>query len=313
MRTLTAVCLLSFGFAAPLAADGFNRAHVPATARSVAHVDVEALLRSQVVAEMQKLDPEFKLDFDLGEHHPMLKGFQPLKQVRSVTLFAADIAKERMGAVLRVDSRFETVLQVAAGLEQYGSMDVGGQLVHTWNGEDDVDVYAAVLPIAGSSDRLVLVTNDTTLLGSGLATLTGHGASLADGAKGLLASVPQPGAILFAASSQSLAELGDVDPSSSVARLVQGAVLQFGEQSGTVFGNLSLLTEQPQDALRLLQVLQGLTALAGLIGEEGHGQSVQRLVSGLSFQAAGSQLYVEFRYDLQSLVQELRTLHDQAR
>jgi hypothetical protein len=312
MKTLTAACVISLGLATPLAADGFNRAHVPASARAVAHLDVEALLRSELVNELQKLDPQFALDFDMGEHHPMLKGFKPLQDVRSITVFSSDLGKQRLGALVRVDAKIETLLQIATAFDPYESFEVDGQPVHSWSEGDDQRVFACVRPISGSSDRLVLVTNDAGLLGSGLAALSSQAASLAGGGQGVLAANAQPGAILFAVSDQPLTQLGEIDANSSVARLVQGAVVQAGEQGGSVFGSVSLITEKPQDALRLSQVLQGFTALAGLVGENAEeAQALQRLVSGLSFQANGSQLFVEFRYDLSALMREMQSLeHD---
>lgn len=57
------------------------------------------------------------------------------------------------------------------------------------------------------------------------------------------------------------------------------------------------------------QILQGLTALASLVSEDvEQGQALQRLVGALRFQTTGSQIYVEFSYDLASLIGDLRSL-----
>ena len=309
MRTLLAACLAPLALAAPLAADGFNPALVPASAQAVAHLDIEALLKSKLMFELRAQHPEIDLEMDMGQHHPMLAGFKPLEDIRSVTVFASDLGKERGAALVRVDAKIEALLGVAMGLDQYESFEISGRQVHSWSEGSDQRVFACVEPIVGSTDRLVLVTNDTALLGNGLAALSSKSASLAGSGQGVMSARPQAGAVLFAASSQPLSQMGDIDASSSVARLVQGAVVQIGEQAGAVFASVSLLTDKPQDAMRLQQVLQGFTALAGLVGESAEqGAALQRLVSGLTFQSNGSQLFVEFRYDLGALMHELKSL-----
>lgn len=309
MRTLATASLLSLTLIAPLHAGGFDASRVPADAVAVAHVDVEALIRSQLWAEIQRMNPEVSLDLDLGEHHPALAGIQPLRHVRSVTVFASDVAKERFAALLHVDARLEGALQVAMALDPYEALEVNGRSIHSWSDDGDERVFAYVHP--AGDDRLILVSNDTQLLGKGLAVLTSGGASLASSPHAVMRASAQSGAILFAASAEPLTKLGEIDASSSVAQLVQGAVIQLGETGGAVFGNVSLVTEKPEDSLRLSQVLQGLTALASLAAENAEqAQALQRLVSGLRFQANGSQLFVEFRYDLASLMQEIKQLEE---
>lgn len=310
MRQHITSALILLSCAAPLRAGGFDRARVPAGAVAVAHVDVEALLRSQLVAELQRRHPELANELDLGRHHPMLAGVQPLRDVRSITVFASDVSRHKLAAVVQVDAKLEPLLQMAMGVEQYEALEIDGRTIHTWSHGGDERVFAYVEP--AGADRLVLIANDTQLLGQGLAVLTSGAPNLASSPHAVLHAQAQPGAIVFAASAEPLSKLGEMDAHSSVARLVQGAVVQLGEQGGAVFGSVALLTEKPDDALRLSQVLQGLTALASLAGENvEQAQALQRLSSGLSFQATGSQLFVEFRYDLATLMQELQGLAEQ--
>lgn len=309
MHHHVATALLALSFAAPSHAGGFDRARVPAGAAAVAHVDVEALMRSQLMAELQRRHPELAQQLDLGQHHPMLAGVQPLRDVRSITVFAGNVAEQKLAALIQVDAKLEALLQVAMGLEPYEALEIDGRTIHSWSDGDEQRIFAYVH--AAGSDRLVLVTNDTQLLGQGLAVLNSGAPDLSSSPHAVLRTAAAPGAIVFAASAEPLSRLGEVDASSSVAQLVQGAVVQVGEQSGAIFGNVSLLTEKSEDALRLSQVLQGLTALASLAGENvEQAQTLQRLMSGLAFQASGSQLFVEFRYDLAALLREVESLEE---
>lgn len=310
MRHHVTTALLLLSCAVPLHAGGFDRTRVPAGAVAVAHVDVEALMRSQLMAELQRQHPELASELDLGQHSPMLAGVQPLRDVRSITVFASDVSQQKLAAVVQVDAKLEPLLQIAVGLEQYEALQVDGRTIHTWSEDGDERIFAYVQELG--ADRLILIANDTQLLGQGLAVLTSGAPNLANSPHTVLRATAAPGAIVFAASAEPLSKLGEVDANSSVARLVQGAVVQLGEQQGAVFGSVALITEKPDDALRLSQVLQGLTALASLAGENvDQAQALQRLSSGLSFQATGSQLFVEFRYDLASLMREIQSLAEQ--
>lgn len=300
--------------AAPALSDGLDKTRIPASARAVVHLDVEAFVASQMVRKLQELHPEVQVDFDLGEHHPMLRGLQPLREVRSVTFFTGEKGfssnpeEQRVGALVRCSDKVDALLQIATGVEQYRLEPLDGWQVHSWS-EGDHTVYGAVLPVDGSAERLVLVSNDSRVMSESMAVLQGRGRSLAQGAAGQLSAAPERGAILFAATNQSLASIGEVDPSSMVARLVQGGVFQLGETQGRVFANLSLTTQEHQDAQRVLSILQGVTAMASLCSEDmQQGQVLQQLASSLRFQSTGNLLYVEFSYDLEQLIRDLQSL-----
>jgi hypothetical protein len=309
MQRILLTSVLAVAFTGSALCDGLDKSRVPASARAVVHIDIEALIASQMVRKVQELHPEVQIDVDLGEHHPMLRGLHPLRELRSVTFFtgpqgfASEPENQRVGALVRCSEKIDALLQMATGVEQYQLTPLDGWQVHSWS-EGGQTVYGAVLPVGGSNERLVLVSND-----SGVAVLQGKGRSLAQGGKGQLSVAPESGAILFAATDQSLSSIGDVDPSSMVARLVQGGVFQLGETQGRVFANLSLTTQEPQDAQRVLSILQGVTAMASLCSEDmEEGQVLQQLASSLRFQSTGNLLYVEFSYDIEQLVRDLQSL-----
>lgn len=311
MKHLVLPGLALLTLAAPTLADGFDRARVPADARLVAHVDVEAVVRSRLVQELQRLEPDLDVDFDLGDEVPLLAGVRPLRDVRSITLFAVDPERQRVGAVVRLSEKADALLQIAQGLDQYESLDIEGYTVHSWSESEHQRAFASLFPVQGSGDRLVLVSNDPALMGRGLAVLSGRAPSLAAQTEGMLGIVPEPGGLVFVASDKSLGELGDLDPTSSVARLVQGFALQLGEAQGNVFAHLVLQAASPQEVQRVQQVLQGFTALAGLVAMDAeHGQSLQGLVNALRYRGIGDRLYVEFSYELLALIDTLHALED---
>jgi len=310
---LAATCI------SPALADGLDKSHVPASARAVVHIDVEALVASQIARKVQELNPEANVQFDLGQVQPMLAGIRPLQELRSVTIFCADPKSQKFGAVVRCTDKVDALLDMAMGVEGYELTPIDGWQVHSWH-DGEQRVYGAVLPIGSSKERLVLLANDTHAMSEGMAVLQGRGQSLAHGAQGQLGVAPEPGTIVFAASNEPLSQLGEIDPSSPVARLVQGFVLQAGEAQGRVFANVSLATAEPRDAQRVQHVLQGLAALASLVTDQGKYedgadqdqiQVLQQLANAVKFQTNGNLLYVEFSYDLEQLIRDLQALdHD---
>ena len=300
----------------PVRADGLDKSHVPASARAVVHIDVEALVASQIARKVQELNPEANVQFDLGQVQPMLAGIRPLQEVRSVTLFCADPKSQKFGAIVHCTDKVDALLDMAMAVDGYELAPIDNWQVHSWS-NDGQRVYGAVVPIGNSKERLVLLANDTKAMGEGMAVLQGRGQSLAQGALGQLGVAPERGTIVFAASNEPLSQLGEIDPSSPVARLVQGFVLQAGEAQGRIFANVSLATAEPRDAQRVQHVLQGLAALASLVTDQGmyeddadtnQIQVLQQLASAVKFQTNGNLLYVEFSYDLEQLIHDLQTL-----
>lgn len=309
MKHLALPLALCLSLSGPALADGLDRSLVPAQAQAVVHMDFEALAASQLARMMAELDGEFDLDMDLGEEFPMFAGFRPLRDIRSVTVFALDVKKEQAGALVHTTSAANPLLEAARDVEQYAAADIGGHALHSWSMDGEM-VYAAVFQNAGSDDQMVLVSNSEAVMTAGLAVVAGGADSLAGAdVDAMTATPPLPGAILYAATDRSLGELGDIDATSAVAEMVQGMVLQVGESRGEVFASVALRASDMQETQRVRQVLQGITALAGLMGaEEEQGQALQNLAGALRYRSTGNHLFIDFSYNLQALVEDLETL-----
>jgi hypothetical protein len=309
----TFAALLLLAPLAPLAAGGtLVPRHVAADARWVFHVDVEALVRSSALGVLAEAGHDVRAEIDVGELKSRL-GLDPFTDLRSATLYCAGPSSEDVVAVLATS---RAVDEAAIRVEALGArkLDLGGRTVHVL-GEGDDAGYAALLPGADADQRLVVLGRSEGLLLRGLAVLESRAPSLAEPVATSVRTRPAPGSIVFAAAGQSLSELVDLEQrqASTVARLAQSFSFDLGEERETLFADLRIETQSPEDALRVQQVGQGLVALLALAGQDPKvAQPLQRLTSALRVEAAGTRVQASFRYSVRSLVDELRSLghHD---
>jgi hypothetical protein len=312
MKSLSLLAALIF--LAPLArAGGLDAKRVPADARWVAHFDMEALLRSQLYTELKEAKPTLDADIDIDEMKVEF-GIDPIHDLRALTVYCAGTTSDDTVAILVGNEKIDQAAARLGATDGHRVLDVGGHVVHVF-GEHEETWYAYVGAAPGGSERVVVLAKGQKLLEQGLAVLEGKTPSLATADNALIRAKPQPGSIVFAASSQSLAEFGDIgsEQASAVARLAQSFVLDVGEDRGALFANLEITTQKPEDALRVQQVLQGATALLSLVGgDEGASARIQHLVAALRFESLGALMTARFRYPVRDLIGDLEALDDEA-
>ena len=266
------VCLAGF-----VGAERFDPARVRAEARWVAHVDVEALAKSDVYAALVadgvvSVQEEVELVQELG--------LDPVKDLRGVTVYGVEEKGEHTVVVL------------------------DGKALHAWGD----DCFAAVLRREGSARRLVVQSDDRDAVSRACAVIEGRGASLAGSEK--LRALPAEGSIVWAASTTRLAELDGLQVASNVVKLAEDVVFDLGESHGELFATLRVDAERAQEARQIQQVLQGAVALVGLVGGDDPelGRALQDLTGALRFTTEDTQVRAEFRMSTRLLLEHLRTL-----
>lgn len=315
MRKLSFV-LAGLVLLAPISrSDVLQKSRVPAAARWIAHVDVERLARSELFAALtsEAAGADMKLDFgDIDD----LCGLDPLKDLKSVTVFSTAESEEHTVGVIVANEKLDAALVRFKREAGYHTVQVGTHTLHAWSEhasllDDDGktgEQYAYILPIAGGTDRLVIVAGKPDALIECLDVVEGRAPSLASGAKITLPGFPGQGAVVFAAAGEPLARLAEVEAASAIVRLAQAWTFELGESGGALYADLWVNTASSEDALRVQQVLQGATALLGLMAGSEHGPKVQPLLAALSFTADGTHMSARFRYDVQRLLELARSL-----
>lgn len=290
------VCLAGF-----VGAERFDPARVRAEARWVAHVDVEALAKSDVYAALVadgvvSVQEEVELVQELG--------LDPVKDLRGVTVYGVEEKGEHTVVVLDGEENLERALEKKKGETGYREEVLDGKALHAWGD----DCFAAVLRREGSARRLVVQSDDRDAVSRACAVIEGRGASLAGSEK--LRALPAEGSIVWAASTTRLAELDGLQVASNVVKLAEDVVFDLGESHGELFATLRVDAERAQEARQIQQVLQGAVALVGLVGGDDPelGRALQDLTGALRFTTEDTQVRAEFRMSTRLLLEHLRTL-----
>jgi hypothetical protein len=308
--SLIAVLLL-----APAAmADGLQKNRVPAGVKWVAHLDVEALKSStlyDVVHEEAGKNGANELDAGLSQIK-LFAGLDPTVDFKSVTVYGTSKSEKSCVALLSGNAKVDDALVKLKSESNYRTTPVQSYMLHTW-GDDHGTWYAYVAHRDGADERVVLASQDSTELARGIALVEQGGESLADAGRSDLAVKPARGSILFAAASTDWIELGNDRPGSAVARLAKTMTIDVGEDRGTLWAHAVLDARTAEDAQRIQQVLQGVLALAGLVGGDEHEQarsSLQHIADALHLSVADTRVDASFRYDTRELFAELKSLDD---
>lgn len=309
--TLLSACLF-LSLVPRASADVLRKQSVPEKARWVAHIDVESLARSQLLQSLKEHGLQKEIESAFAEDED-LAGIDPLHDVRSVTVFNSTEDDDHTVIVVRASDKADALLARHQKETNSHMIDFGGRKLHAWGdsegGKQQVAYFGS---INGGSDRMIVVGEDAQSVSEAIDVVEGKCKSLADTDALAFRRGPSDGAILFAAAIEPIAALGENPATSTVARLANAWRLEFGEQRGSLYGDLWLKTGSTEDAAKLQQVLQGATALVGLMAPQ-VGPRISSILSGLSFQSSGTEVTGTFHCavaDVMELINGLEELGD---
>ncbi len=288
--------------------DVLQKTRVPAGARWIAHVDVERLMSSELFTALKsEMGEEFEIGLDDIDE---LCGLNPMTDVKSVTFFSTNESDENTVGVIVVNARVDAALACFQREAGYHTLQVGARTLHVFQeGEEDGNKYGYLLPIAGSADRLAVIAGKPEALIECVEVLEGNAPSVATAAKPNFSASPGPGAIAFAAACEPMSRLAEIEPASAIVKLAQAWTFEIGESSRALYADLWIKTSTSEEALQVQQILQGATALLGLIASDPEiAPKVQSLLSALTFNASGTQMTARFRYNVQDLIGLVRSL-----
>lgn len=293
-------CAALVGASGLASADRFDPRRVAQGAAWVAHVDVERLAASELYSVLSE-GGTLRLEDQVEELAEL--GVDPLKDLKSVTLYGVG---ERSVVMLLGNERLDGALERLKAAGEYRREELDGKPLHVF-GED---CWVAVLAREGSTDRLVVQADDRASVKLACDVLEGRARSLGSSEAGAKRFVPGEGSMLFAAANERLEALDGLELGSNVVRLAEELVLDLGEARGELFASLALTAKDAREATQLLQVLQGATALVGLVaGEDPEvGRVLRDLVGGLRFSTEGERVRAEFRMSTRLLLDHLRAL-----
>jgi hypothetical protein len=300
-------------FASAVPVDGLKRERLPADVDFVVHLDLEGLKRTEIWKHLAASSGELDLDLDeLGDFQEEF-GLDPLTDVRAVTLFK--VASEEDPTVVLFSST-DKVDQALAKLQKdkrYRRVTDSGIELHTFEAdeddddEDDAEAMFAYVHAVGQERVVVLASQRASALRAAR-VLRGQEPSH-QSAGTLLTLAPERGSFLYVAAAQ-IPHLDEFTPASHVIGLAQGIQVDLGEAGGFLRGHMGVSTKSPEDALNISNVVNGLVSLARLAGSEA-GEALE-LLTGLRLSTRGSELSLDFEYEVARLLELLQALDDES-
>ncbi len=310
MKLLTALIALPL-LACPAIAGGIDRTQVDASAKWVAHLDVEAFRSTQLYQELKAADKEGELERGLAqiasEH-----GVQVLDDIFSVTAYGTALGEEHGVVIVQANEHVEAALAAAQQKAGAKSLKLRERDCVQW-GEGAQGGYSCLR--AGTGDwRQIVLSKSQADLEQALDVLDKKRPALDSQPQSELFAAPAAGTFAFVAASGILEELAgmhghDVKQVSAAARLAKGLRIELGETTGNLFLDLRLRTEKPEDAQRIQRIFDGLLALPGLMGGESEaGEVIDNLTAAIKVEALNEIAHVRFQYAAKALFAELQKL-----
>lgn len=299
--SVVSVGVLVFGVgAAPVGADRFDPARVAVGAPWVAHVDVERLAASELYSVLSR-GGMVRLEDEVEELKDL--GVEPLEDLKSVCVYGVG---EGSVVLLLGSARLEGALERLKAEGEYRREELDGKALHVFGG----DCFVAVLGRAGSDERLMVQAGERAAVKLACDVLEGRAASLASREDVERRFVPAEGSIVFAAANEKLESVHGLELGSNVVKLAEEIVFDLGEVRGELFAKLRVEAKDAREARQIQQVLQGATALIGLVGgdEPEVGAALSELVGALRFTTEEARVQAEFRMSTWLLIEHLRAL-----
>ncbi|MFM1768724.1 MAG: hypothetical protein RJA22_1253 [Verrucomicrobiota bacterium] len=259
--------------AAPASLAGpLQKNRVPATAKWVLHIDLEAALRSQLgnLLARELVDRSLAKPLrDLKKTHDLEVDW---RKIQAVTAFGNEVSsRPDEDGVLLLQGGVNVAALLDKVMEDLGStgpltrQGPAGRARYTLNEE----FHAAEAP-----GGLFAISRSAARLDESLATLGGRGAHLGSNPR-FAATPPAADGFIYLALSEGLGTLSDL-PQAALLQQAMGGQLVAGERAGQAFAALQLSTRDAAAASQLHGVVQGLIALGQL--NQANNPDLQRLL-----------------------------------
>ena len=304
MRLLTAAALV-LG-ATPVLGDVLNPGIVDGRARVLIHLDMLALTETTLFKLAYE---ELAVDIDAALlEFEEETGLDPLRDLRSVTVYSNDIEKDHWVALLRANERLDAAFERLQRKPGYAEVTHGARTLHSIT-EGDQQWFGYLYDSRPAGERLFVISEGVDALVAAIDVIEGKRENLAQVEQAAVESAPRPGATLFVSADRGLGSFGDFAPSSEVSQLVTGVLFECGEAEEVLFARLRLTAASEKDARDIRDIIQGGLAIASLIAGRAEGAEVlDEFVRALEVEQERKVVTVDFEYSSRRLWNGLEDL-----
>ena len=157
------------------------------------------------------------------------------------------------------------------------------------------------LPLPGERIALVIASSPDEVV-AGAQVMTGLAASLAEAAEPLLQARPSPGAIFFIAARQ-LDDFTELRPRAVALRETISLVFEAGESADALFISANLTTTGPEQASALRDMLNGMRAWGRMASKQWkRGRVVGEMLGRIEMRVEEADLHISWRAAIESLL-----------
>lgn len=292
------------GLAVPIASAGpLEKSRVPAGVAWIVHLDAEAALGSSIgrallegehgkghAEELAEVKAEFGIDL--------------LHDIKGATVFGSDTEGDDAVAILTASAAVDAAIdKLRANGHEYTIVKEGGYDLYAWS-DDGHTQFGLILP--AGADRLVYLSKDKSRLAAAADVGAGKGENLRSRRDSLLASNPGAGAVLFIATDV-IPRHHQGDQASMVLEKARAVRLEIGESGENCYGDLELKMASSEDATNVVQILQGLQAMARMFCQSNPDLApLKELMDAESLSAKESSIMAQIRYPTAKLVEAIK-------
>jgi len=309
-------------------AGSLNREVIPATAKWMLHIDIEAVNNSQVgaclIEHLQNQDdsPLKTIEAEIG--------INVLEDIYSITAFgsgeppAKGLALEvtdkdvSVGAIARpgenavilavTNDSIDGLIERLSAEANYSKGELAGHTVHSWSNPDSDEQWHLVQKaIKGGTRRAVLLSDNSDALIEAIKVLAGDALSIADRKDADALVSPRTGSIIFAVASDVGEMVGD-DGASALLQQTDKLALEVSEQDGLVKLTVSVRAKNAEIATTITQIVQGAIALATLAmdPEAEETASIMAITRALKFSSDDRRISLQIEQPAEAVCQLLK-------
>lgn len=326
--TLTASLVFTLGaaLALPAQAGELRRDQLPADIDWVLHVDMQAVIASDLYQQAEaagllarmdtsggrnELFGELELEFEGSgdfERVLLMHDFDPFEDFKSLTLFGTLEDTDEAVVLFEFGGKAPSILADLRAQPEHIAIEHAGLMFDAWLEDgNEINGYLFALPPAEDGSMWIAVCEEREPLLSAARVLMGEQSSLASvtesGEHGLRAKSGK-GSFVYIEVAGPLPGIGAGDPTSRVLSSARSLRLDVGEQDGLFLAQLSLQTDQAEEARRVAQVIQGVIALGSLAAANNpESRVLSELADGVSVAARDTELIADFEIESNRMVQ----------
>ena len=260
MRIVAAVLMLA---AAATMAGPLPKAQIAVTAKWVVHLDLDCLATTKTCSALTNSPAAGPAFQNALARYRALLGVDPLRELRSVTLYGEDVTGNRGAALVSGNLRVDVITRTLTAYPKHHTTPWGAWTVHHWRDAASGKEMCACL----YSNHLLVIGSDESAVDGALNVLNGVKQNLAKG-KGILTFPLARDGVFFTLVSRGYAGSGQEPLKALILRNTESVTMQIGEKAGVVDASLVLNAVSPEAALQIEQIVNGLIVTANLTNDD---------------------------------------------